>query len=115
MRIAAVMTRCEENGELNHYGMHSCKSKERTPRKMKTKTAVLSGKPDAGNPHVRFDEGEVASAKPRRGSLLHKHMVRGFVCLAFAAGVSFAASAALPEDTPGFSTSSRFDPAARES
>ena len=34
--------------------------------------AVLRGKPDAGNPHVRFDEGEVASAKPRRGSLLYK-------------------------------------------
>ena len=36
--------------------------------------AILRGKPDAGNPHVRFDEGEVASAKPRRGSLLYnKH------------------------------------------
>ena len=34
--------------------------------------ATLRGKPDAGNPHVRFDEGEVASAKPRRGSLLYK-------------------------------------------
>ena len=30
-------------------------------------------KPDAGNPHVRFDEGVVASAAtPRRGSLLYK-------------------------------------------
>ena len=38
--------------------------------------AILRGKPDAGNPHVRFDEGEVASAKPRRGSLLYnaKHL-----------------------------------------
>ena len=36
--------------------------------------AILRGKPDAGNPHVRFDEGEVASAKPRRGSLLYNHM-----------------------------------------
>ncbi|MBR6530771.1 MAG: hypothetical protein IKT43_05090, partial [Clostridia bacterium] len=37
-----------------------------------TNTA-LRGKPDAGNPHVRFDEGEVASAAtPRRGSLLYK-------------------------------------------
>ena len=27
--------------------------------------AILRGKPDAGNPHVRFDEGEVTSAKPR--------------------------------------------------
>lgn len=37
--------------------------------------AILRGKPDAGNPHVRFDEGEVASAKPRRGSLLYKKLV----------------------------------------
>ena len=36
--------------------------------------AILRGKPDAGNPHVRFDEGEVASAKPRRGSLLYKQL-----------------------------------------
>ena len=34
--------------------------------------AILNGKPYAGNPHVRFDEGEVASEKPRRGSLLYK-------------------------------------------
>ena len=34
--------------------------------------AALRGKPYAGNPHVRFDEGEVASAAtPRRGSLLY--------------------------------------------
>ena len=37
--------------------------------------AILRGKPDAGNPHVRFDEGEVASAKPRRGSLLYNRFV----------------------------------------
>ena len=37
--------------------------------------AILRGKPDAGNPHVRFDEGEVASAKPRRGSLLYKALL----------------------------------------
>ena len=42
--------------------------------------AILRGKPDAGNPHVRFDEGEVASAKPRRGSLLYK---KTFVSLVF--------------------------------
>ena len=40
--------------------------------------AVLRGKPDAGNPHVRFDEGEVASAKPRRGPLLYKQKIPGF-------------------------------------
>ena len=36
---------------------------------------ALNGKPYAGNPHVRFDEGEVASAeKPRRGSLLYTRL-----------------------------------------
>ena len=40
--------------------------------------AILRGKPDAGNPHVRFDEGEVASAKPRRGSLLYKKVIRTY-------------------------------------
>ena len=35
---------------------------------------ALNGKPYAGNPHVRFDEGEVApAATPRRGSLLYKN------------------------------------------
>jgi len=37
--------------------------------------AALRGKPDAGNPHVRFDEGEVVSEKPRRGSLLYKKLM----------------------------------------
>ena len=43
---------------------------------------ALDGKPYAGNPHVRFDEGEVASAeKPRRGSLLCKTTKRlSMVC-----------------------------------
>ena len=37
---------------------------------------ALDGKPYAGNPHVRFDEGEVASAAtPRRGSLLYKRLL----------------------------------------
>ena len=37
---------------------------------------ALNGKPYAGNPHVRFDEGEVASAAtPRRGSLLYSFKV----------------------------------------
>ena len=41
-----------------------------------TKREVLNGKPYAGNPHVRFDEGEVAStATSRRGSLLYKKMI----------------------------------------
>ena len=36
-----------------------------------TKREALKGKPYAGNPHVRFDEGKVASTTPRRGSLLY--------------------------------------------
>ena len=35
-------------------------------------TTVSHGKPYAGNPHVRFEEGDSASAEPRRKSLLHK-------------------------------------------
>ena len=49
--------------------------------------AILRGKPDAGNPHVRFDEGEVASAKPRRGSLLYKNTA--FLASIFAAVAAF--------------------------
>ena len=36
-----------------------------------TKREAFNGKPYAGNPHVRFDEGEAASTTPRRGSLLY--------------------------------------------
>ena len=51
---------------------------------------ALDGKPYAGNPHVWFDEGEVAlAATPRRGSLLYKRMLMlmvgvGMVATAFA-------------------------------
>ena len=49
-----------------------------------TNTA-LRGKPDAGNPHVRFDEGEVApAATPRRGSLLYKTKLMSVVAAAAA-------------------------------
>ena len=45
---------------------------------------ALDGKPYAGNPHVRFDEGEVApAATPRRGSLLYKTMTTA-ICALFA-------------------------------
>ena len=48
--------------------------------------AALRGKPDAGNPHVRFDEGEVAlAATPRLGAPLYKKIA----CLAVA-GLSLA-------------------------
>ena len=52
---------------------------------------ALNGKPYAGNPHVRFAEGEVASAAmPRRGSLLYKMHALSFVSV-----VSFAAFTAV--------------------
>ena len=45
---------------------------------------ALDGKPYAGNPHVRFDEGEVApAATPRRGALLYIMKVRRLVGMAF--------------------------------
>lgn len=47
--------------------------------------AARRGKPDAGNPHVRFDEGEVApAATPRRGSLLDRMQI--LASCAFAVG-----------------------------
>ena len=42
---------------------------------MKTRTAVLNGRPDAGNPRVRLDGGKVASAKPRRGARLYTKLL----------------------------------------
>ena len=70
--------------------------------------AALRGKPDAGNPHVRFDEGEVASypptvgrpegvvmrgAKPRRGSLLYNKISPFLLAAILALSVATAASA----------------------
>ena len=76
-----------------------------------TNTA-LRGKPDAGNPHVRFDEGEVASctaeaslwrvhcrrqpegrasvcaATPRRGSLLYKTKILKLLALSIVPALS---------------------------
>ena len=60
---------------------------------------ALNGKPYAGNPHVRFDEGEVApAATPRRGSLLYRSKMRRIqaILLPFAAlGVAQALLAAV--------------------
>ena len=53
--------------------------------------AIFRGKPDAGNPHIRFDEGEVASAKPRRGSLLYKNIISLFAAVLLAELSAFAA------------------------
>ena len=61
---------------------------------MKTNVAVLVGKSDAGNSRIRFDEGNVASAKPRRGSLLYKLLFGSFAvacgCCALAPVSAFA-------------------------
>ena len=88
---------------------------------------ALNGKPYAGNPHVRFDEGEVASctaeaslrrvhcrrqpegrasvcaATPRRGSLLYMHgrvAARVVLSAAVAAVAAAAAAAAGIMDDP---------------
>ena len=59
---------------------------------------ALDGKPYAGNPHVRFDEGEVApAATPRRGSLLYKR-IHSCALAAAAALVCGAANAAWTYD-----------------
>ena len=59
---------------------------------------ALNGKPYAGNPHVRFDEGEVApAATPRRGSLLYKQSI-------LAAAALVAAAAGAWQQAPGMKT-----------
>ena len=56
--------------------------------------AALRRKPDAGSPHVRFDEEKVAQAPtPRRGTLLDH--IRLFALAPFAAALT-ASSAGLP-------------------
>lgn len=48
------------------------------------KTIILLGKPKAGNPRVRFDEGKSASARPRWTSLFRgreKAVVCFFTCV----------------------------------
>ena len=66
---------------------------------------ALNGKPYAGNPHVRFDEGEVAqAATPRRGSLLYNKiaflmsLTTGIIASAVSAGVFDVAGGVLNED-----------------
>ena len=70
-------------GKKNAYNMRlTIKEREES---MATGKA-LDGKPYAGNPHVRSDEGEVAPATtPRRGSLLYKRFY--IVALGAALGV----------------------------
>ena len=59
------------------------------------KETVMQGKPYAGNPHVRFDEGEVASVvTPRRGSLLYNMRKQTWKAAVSAAAI--AATATIP-------------------
>ncbi len=59
-----------------------------------TKREALSGKPYAGNPHVRFDEGEAAStATSRRGSLLYKKLLMMIGAAAVSVGAMLPLSA----------------------
>ena len=39
-------------------------------------TPVSHGKPCAGNPHARFEEGASASETPRRKALLHINRIK---------------------------------------
>ena len=64
----------------------------------------FNGKPYAGIPHVRFDEGEVASATtPRRGSLLYKERakMKKLIIMISAAALSFAVRADAPSAESG--------------
>ena len=63
--------------------------------------SILRGKPDAGNPHVRFDEGEVASEKPRRGSLLYKRILRFRLAALLTLGACLACAPAGAEPKAG--------------
>ena len=65
--------------------------------------SVLRGKPYAGNPHVRFDEGEVASAAtPRLGSLPYKRRIVATVAFTAAAVTLATAPLALASETTDF-------------
>ena len=46
-------------------------------------TPVSHGKPCAGNPHARFDEGASAQAEPRRSALLHKTLRAAFALVPY--------------------------------
>ena len=57
------------------------------------KEKVMQGKPYAGNPHVRFDEGADAPKHSGRSALLYKNMQK---TIGFAAKMEYPPSAASP-------------------
>ena len=62
------------------------------------KTTNVTEKAFAGNPHARLDEGEVASAMPRRGSLHYNMKTRmvAFVAAAVVVARLFAVTSVTP-------------------
>ena len=71
--------RCLKMGKQRVVLFFWCRGRQHTNstvqerKKSMTPGKALNGKSYAGNPHVRFDEGDVVSAAtPRRGSLLYK-------------------------------------------
>ena len=94
--------------------------------------AALRGKPDAGNPHVRFDEGEVApcteevslrrvhwrrqpegrasvcAATPRRGSLLYNKLL-GMICVVVAAASAYSSSITIDSVVQRWPWNNKFD------
>ena len=60
-------------------------------------TSVSHGKPCAGNPHARFEEGASAPESPRRNALLHKrNMIAKCILCAATAFVALCGRADLP-------------------
>jgi len=81
-----------------------------------TKREALNGKPYAGNPHVRFDEGEAAStATSRRGSLLYNKTILAVVALCMSTAVLAADTDAYIESdgSTGIDTGYRVKPNTR--
>ena len=75
-----------------------------------TKREAFNGKPYAGNPHVRFDEGEVAlAATPRRGSLLYKKLAMMIGVAAVAATGANAASVTIDSVTQRWPWNNKID------
>lgn len=68
----------------------------------KIEMSTLNGMQYAGNSHMRFDEGKVASAKPRRGALLCKRFAMlALVCMGFLASAKTFYVAKDGNDTTG--------------
>ena len=62
---------------------------------------VMQGKPYAGNPHVRFDEGAGAPARSGRSALLYKELIiKPNICMTLLLAVACAAGVASAQPNP---------------